>query len=250
MIHVQTAHNVTLALEPAGLGDRILAYVIDIAILLGYNTLMWLFLFAIKFGSYGSEAVMVALFSLPWLLYFPVFEIAMDGQTPGKKARKIRVVRLDGEPPSIGDYLLRWLLGFVDFTISTGAVAVTSIALSQHSQRLGDMAAGTTVVSARDRARLSDTLFERIDHAADVTYPEAARLSNADVSLIRDAIRVIRIEGVTVQSRKIAQSVIEVIESAYGITTGEQRPYFFLRTLLQDYTTLAGTADAAFEPVA
>ncbi len=247
MIHVQTAHNVTLALEPAGLGDRLLAYLIDIAIIVGYSTLVGII---ISFADVGSAAVQIALLAVPTLLYFPIFEIALDGQTPGKKVRKIRVVRLDGEPPSIGDYLLRWLLGFVDFTISTGAVAVTSIALSQQSQRLGDMAAGTTVVSARDRARLSDTLFERMDQAADVTYPEAARLSTADISLIRDAVRVIRIEGVTVQSKKIAQSVIEVIESAYGISPGELRPYIFLRTLLQDYTTLAGTADAAFEPMA
>ncbi len=244
MIHVQTAHNVTLALEPAGVGDRLLAYLIDLGILVAYTVLLSLLFYVVEVGS---AALQVAFFSLPWLLYFPVFEIAMDGQTPGKKVRKIRVVRLDGEPPSIGDYLLRWLLGFVDFTISTGAVAVTSIALTKDSQRLGDLAAGTTVVSSKDRARLSDTLFERVASDEPVTYPDAARLSDADIALVRDAIRVIRLEGVTAQSKKIALSVVEVIEAAYGITPGEQRLYFFLRTLLQDYTTLAGRTDAAFE---
>lgn len=250
MIEVQTAHNVSLTLEPAGLGDRLLAYLIDMLVQIAYVITL-----AVAFGLLGSllditfpGAVYVGLIGVPLLVYFPVFEIALDGQTPGKKARSIRVVRLDGQPPSARDYLIRWALGFVDFTLSSGAVAVAAIALSDRSQRLGDMAAGTTVVSSQPRARLSDTLYERIEEPEPVTYPAAAGLRDDDVRLIRDAVHALRVQGLTAQSKRIAEAVSEIVEAQYGIARGETRVYIFLRTLLHDHTVLARRADAAFEP--
>lgn len=250
MIQIQTAHNVSLTLEPAGLGDRLIAYLLDGLILSAYLVLALIIGFIL--GEQGVSMPMwvgLLLIGVPYLIYFPVFEILLDGQTPGKMMRKIRVVRLDGEAPGVGDYLLRWVLGFVDFMLSSGAVAVTSIALTDHSQRLGDLAAGTTVVSSTPRARLSDTVFEDISTPAPITYPDALRLDPADVRLIRDAISVIRVQGVTVQSKQVAEAVVDIIESHYGIAPTDKRLYPFLRTLLHDYTILAGRADAAFEPM-
>ncbi len=251
MIQVQTAHNVSLTLTPAGLGDRLIAHLLDRCIQGAYALLAVLIGALLTAQGVTLPTWAYLLFvGVPIGIYFPLFEILLDGQTPGKRMRKIRVIRLDGEAPSTGDYLLRWVLGFVDFTLSTGAVAVTAIALTERSQRLGDLAAGTTVVSASPRARLSDTVFEDVSAPDPLTYPDALRLEDADVRLIRDAISVIRVQGVTVQSKQVAEAVVDIVQSHYGIAPVDQRLYPFLRTLLHDYTILAGKADASFEPAA
>ena len=75
----------------------------------------------------------------------------------------IRVVKLDGSP-SIGSYLLRWLLFIVDGPLTSG-LGIFVILLTKNNQRLGDLAAGTMVIKEKNyrkihvslgRIRLSD----------------------------------------------------------------------------------------------
>ena len=66
-----------------------------------------------------------------------------------------RQVLLDGSPPTLGAYLLRWLLILVDTEILTPLVAIITIAANGKGQRIGDIAAGTTVVKTTKRVTLS-----------------------------------------------------------------------------------------------
>ncbi|MGZ6953963.1 MAG: RDD family protein, partial [Acidimicrobiia bacterium] len=84
-----------------------------------------------------------------------LFEVFNRGRTPGKAAAGLRVVRLDGSPVGVGPSLIRNLLRIVDgwmlLTFLLAPIGFITAFASRHSQRLGDLAAGTVVVRERFR---------------------------------------------------------------------------------------------------
>jgi len=78
--------------------------------------------------------------------YFAAFEALSGGQTPGKRAMGIRVIRVSGQPITAFDALVRNLLRIVDQLPGIYAVGVLSLFFTSRNQRLGDLAAGTVVV--------------------------------------------------------------------------------------------------------
>ncbi len=63
----------------------------------------------------------------------------MEGQTPGKKLMKIRVVKIDGYQAGFGDYMIRWVFRLIDVSFA-GVVGLISMIVSKNNQRLGDIA--------------------------------------------------------------------------------------------------------------
>jgi uncharacterized RDD family membrane protein YckC len=87
----------------------------------------------------------------PWLAlvgvaYFAVPE-ALVGGSLGKLIVGLRVVRVDGNALGLGDVLLRNLLRLIDYQPFLYLVGGAFVLITQNSQRLGDIAAGTTVVA-------------------------------------------------------------------------------------------------------
>ncbi|HET6544364.1 MAG TPA: RDD family protein, partial [Chryseolinea sp.] len=142
-IRVRTTQNVFIEYPLASVGERIAAYLIDWIILVLYTVAIVAIFAKVEVKLWY---VWLIVLGIPWLLFSLLFEIFMNGQTPGKLALKIKVVRLDGTPPAIGDYLMRWIFSFIDFYILSGALAVVVIAVGGKGQRLGDIVAGTSVV--------------------------------------------------------------------------------------------------------
>lgn len=184
---IETAQNVSIYQNVAGIGERILAFLIDGVILLAY-WFVSLFLIA-KFGLDSQDGADIWTFylilGLPIFLYHVLFETFMDGKSPGKAALKIRVVKLDGSKPGFGSYFVRWIMRIIDISITSGGVAVVSILMSERGQRLGDMAAGTTVISEKKRATLSDSLLVDIPTNYVPTYPQVTVFDDKDVQLIK-----------------------------------------------------------------
>ncbi|MBC7287208.1 MAG: RDD family protein, partial [Armatimonadetes bacterium] len=81
-----------------------------------------------------------------FLGYFIIFEMLWNGQSPGKRAARIRVIRDDGTPITFVESAIRNLLRIVDFLPFYYGVGLLSILLSRRNKRLGDFAAGTVVV--------------------------------------------------------------------------------------------------------
>ncbi|MGI4833870.1 MAG: RDD family protein [Janthinobacterium lividum] len=199
-IRVHTTQNVTLEYPVASIGDRIVATIIDNLVLLAYAA-VWVGIFFWIASSSGSAtshttwdwhkpgyiiaAFLLFLIASPFFFYNLVSEIFFNGQTIGKKARHIRVIRLDGTAPRVGDYFLRWLLRFIDMSFY-GVVAMVTIAANGRGQRLGDMAAGTSVISLRAQPAPLPTAGPL---AAPVGYqpvfPQAAALADHDAALLR-----------------------------------------------------------------
>lgn len=223
-----TNQNIEIKLELAGLGDRILAFLID-ALIIGVYLITIGLIFASAGGGF-SVAYFISL--LPVMFYSLVFEIFADGQTPGKMQRNIKVVRLDGGSPEIVNYLMRWILRPIDI-LFYGCVAMISIMVTQNGQRLGDLAAGTTVIKQRARAALSDVSLLKKDPGYQVSFPQVKRLNDKQVDLIRR----------TLQMRKAGlnrQATEELDEKIRFLLKIEQDipPVKLLYTIVKDYEHL------------
>lgn len=234
-LDIRTAQNVPLALEPASLGERILATVVDGLVVGAYLVLVVQVGFALV---EPTTAVVVLTVLVPLLLYHLLFEVFFEGRTPGKLALKTQVARLDGAQPTLGQYLLRWLLRFVDVTASSGAVALVSVAVTPRSQRLGDLAAGTTVVRRRRRVRLAEVLYPAAPPGHVPEFPEAEALSDADVRTLRAVIVRLRVAPRGARSTELAQRAKAAVETKLGLGPVRMPPEAFLKAVVRDHTFL------------
>ena len=157
-LEVETPEHVTLDLEIAGVGSRLLAATIDGAIVTAIM-LAGLALVAVlgslglmPSSAFGRAWVGALTLGLGFALgngYFILFEGLRGGQTPGKRMVGIRVVRDTGHPVTLGAATARNLLRVADFLPPPYLVGLALIAFHPRGKRLGDLVAGTVVV--RDR---------------------------------------------------------------------------------------------------
>lgn len=230
-IRVRTTQNVFIEYPLGSVGDRILAYLLDRLILIVY----FVFVVAVMIKLEVESPYMWLIFlGFPWLLYSVLFEIFMDGQTPGKQVLKIKVVRLDGTPATIGDYLLRWIFGFVDFYILSGAIAVVIIAMGGKGQRLGDVVAGTSVVKLIEHQQVtSEKVFIEAEEQYIPTFSQVINLNDRDIELIQRALEANRDQG----NIQPVMMITEKIKSLLSIQT-DMPPVKFLYTIIKDYQTI------------
>lgn len=235
-IRVQTAQNVTLEYEVASVGERILAAIIDYLVL-GAWALLWVLLIAALGAKNNTLYVLIAIVvGATYVFYDLLCELFFNGQSLGKKARDIKVMRLDGTKPTLGDYLLRWILRIVDISTMNGLVAVIVILVNGRGQRLGDLAAGTTVISTRQRQSggpLAPT-FTSPDYM--VVFPQAAQLQDHDVATIRQLLH----KGLEHENYMLLNEVATKVKDLTGIQT-QLSDEAFLRTVLRDHAHLAAS---------
>jgi uncharacterized RDD family membrane protein YckC len=152
---IETPENVELQRPLAGIGTRFIAGLIDTLWLL----LIYLAVFLAFILAVASTASLVALAASFWVLamlivvmflvywgYFVFFELRTNGQSPGKKSQRIRVVKDGGGPITFPEVAIRNLLRAVD-GLGVYAVAGIVMFITRKCQRLGDLASGTVVVS-------------------------------------------------------------------------------------------------------
>ncbi|QIL75620.1 RDD family protein [Hymenobacter sp. HDW8] len=185
-----------------------------------------------KAGNSITVFLIAFLIGIPWVFYHLLSEIFLNGQSIGKRARDLKVIRLDGTQPGLGDYFLRWLLRLIDISLMSGAVAVITILINGRGQRLGDLAAGTTVVRVKASTRLDETIMLP-DANYQVVFPQAASLTAEDVTLIRQLFQ----QGMQRQNYLLLNEVANKVKSLTGIRTDLQDEPF-LRTVLRDYAHL------------
>jgi uncharacterized RDD family membrane protein YckC len=173
-LSLETPEGATLPLAPAGMGVRIMAFMIDalikIVATIGVYTLLAFM------GGMGVGIALILAFLLEW--FYPVyFEVWHQGRTPGKKNLNIRVVNDDGTPVTFGPSLLRNLLRVADFLPLMYLAGIITSVFNPQFKRLGDLVAGTLVVYDADP--MPDPNFEvkgRMPVPADFTTDEQRSL--------------------------------------------------------------------------
>ncbi len=150
---IATPEGVELQLPVAGLAPRALAWLIDF--LIKFVIFFALQLVAQFMGELGEGFLYLNLFAVLWL-YNVLFEIFMNGATPGKRVLGLRVVNADGTPVGWSGAVVRNLIRPVDALPSVYTIGLLSVLLTKNMQRLGDLAANTVVVFTTREARSGD----------------------------------------------------------------------------------------------
>ena len=214
---IETPERVPLEFALASIGNRFLAVAID-------HFIQYLSMFIIAWGFISisgidlsrittidqmqSEmpkwtlAIMIIVLFLLFSGYFVFFEWFLNGQTPGKRLLKLRVLREDGRPITLWESLARNLLRIFDaipgFVLPVYSIGLITIFMNKRDQRVGDIFAGTVVVRERtDEAptfeetfqnRISDAAFRRVqkkvEFEADVT-----NLQESEIELVENFLR-------------------------------------------------------------
>lgn len=230
-IDISTSQNVVINYEIASVGDRILAAIVDWIIKIGAVILVIYIISEVQFPSKYWWIFIIGL--IPVMLYSFLFEWLMNGQTPGKRLLKIKVVNLDGSSATIGGYLIRWLLRIIDTNIFYGVVAIITIVINKKGQRVGDILAGTTVIKVKDRVSLRDTIYEKVNDTYQVMYPEAKKLEPAEVELIKKVLNTKEYKD----NFDMVYNLTNKIQNKLGVMRKEG-PEDFLRTVIKDYNNL------------
>ncbi len=199
---IETPERVPLAFALASIGNRFLAVAIDHFI--QYLTILiftWSFVSLAGTGNFTPQespsqffeempkwtiAVLIMAVFLIFSGYFILFEWLWNGQTPGKRLLKLRVIREDGRPVTLWEAIARNLLRIFDavpgFVLPVYSIGLISIFLSRRDQRVGDMFAGTVVV--RERTDEAPTFQETFANpVSDATFRRVQKKTNFQVDM-------------------------------------------------------------------
>jgi uncharacterized RDD family membrane protein YckC len=253
LIEIATPFNIDIEFETAEFSKRFFAYMVDFSLLIIYWIIISNLFFNDGYVNAGSIGFLIILSILPMLFYSFITELLMNGQTIGKKIFKIKVVSLDGNEPTLGQYITRWFMrfyewGFILFLffwqkfgtallvlIPGGIVCVIIIAATKNSQRLGDIIAGTVVVNTKSKLTVHDTIFMNIvqpDYK--VSFPQALRLSDRDINTIKNVITQTQKNNNYDMCNRVATKVKDVLNISTNMYAID-----FLEKIIADYNYLA-----------
>jgi uncharacterized RDD family membrane protein YckC len=242
---VDTPEAVSFSYAIAGIGSRFAASLLDIIIEIVLLIVIFLGTVTIApFSSAGGTVAGVLLITLIFMLvwgYYLLFEAFWHGQTPGKFALHVRVIKASGHPIGFTESAIRNLLRIVDWLPSFYALGVITMFIDQRSRRLGDLAAGTVVVKVPKRVRPSATLPQPLALARAVTPrgvidPDEMlwnlrTLSTSDLTLVERFLD--RVSALPVDARRrVGEQIATRIAARIGAREPSD-PAVFLRRVIE-----------------
>ena len=233
-INIETSQNVSLKIKPADFADRIIATVIDFIIIFTYIYLVSRIFQMINFQFQDSYSITTIVY-LPVLLYNFALESLFDGQSPGKKVLKIKVVKLDGSQISLFDHFVRWIFRFIDL-LFFGGVGIAIMIVNGRGQRLGDIVAKTTVVSVKNEESLHRSIFQKVDENYQIQFSQVHLLNDNDIQIIKSVLEATRTAKSLEQYtaiKKLAEKVKKKILVDTDLTDRK-----FLLTIVKDYNKM------------
>jgi uncharacterized RDD family membrane protein YckC len=207
-LSIETPELVSIEMPLAGIGSRFIALLIDYLIWTAGVVVLILFVLIVHpamraFSSLGYQwtvAIVIFVVFLVYWGYFTLFEAFWNGQTPGKRAAKIRVIHRSGRAIGLFESMARNLVRYIDQIPFFYAVGVIAMFSTRQHQRLGDLAAGTLVVRDRepDAPLWSDSGSRTFTgpvfapsapilephHAVNLPASAIAKLSSADLEVL------------------------------------------------------------------
>nr|WP_322624633.1 RDD family protein [uncultured Flavobacterium sp.] len=234
---ITTTQNVNINFTASNTGERVLAYLIDMAIFLAYY-----FFINLLFSFTGIENLLAtqdpwtqrAIYSmvyLPIMLYSLVCETFMEGQSFGKKVMKLKVIKMDGYQAGFGDYLIRWIFRVVETAGFLGIIGLIVMMINKDSRRLGDLAAGTAVISLKNNINISHTILRELENNYVPTYPQVIKLTDNDVRIIKETYDA----SYRIADFATMDKLQTKIEQVMGITSVNNNSLGFVDTILKDY---------------
>lgn len=236
-LSINTTQNVNINFTAASVGDRILGQLLDSLVKIAYGIMVYIIvqIFSLENLFDGldqwSIIAIISVIGLPVMFYSLIQESLWEGQTIGKKLMKVKVIKLDGYQAGFGDYLIRWLFRLIDISVGNGVIGLITIISSSKNQRLGDMAAGTAIISLKNNININHTIIQDINSDYLPTYPLVIKLSDNDVRIVKETFETAVLQKDFVTLSKLANKISTVtgIKNTSGTDTD------FIRVVLKDY---------------
>ncbi|WP_078553553.1 RDD family protein [Bacillus alkalicellulosilyticus] len=154
-IEVKTPEYVSLQFQPAGLGSRAVAYILDLVVLTLLNILVLFILYLVNmdnplfydWGNFTIAVTIIVLFLINWG-YFFLLEYITGGRTFGKRLIGLRIIQENGHSITLLSSFIRNLIRIIDNIFYLGMILIF---LHPKHKRLGDIVAGTIVVHERKK---------------------------------------------------------------------------------------------------
>lgn len=237
-LSITTSQNVNINFNTASVGERILAYIIDVVIIIAYAILVEFVIMpltGLEETLYGADTATVmainGLVYLPTLFYALWQEALFEGQTFGKKIMKIKVIKIDGYQASFGDYLIRWLFRIVEVTGIMCFIGLIAMIVSKQNQRLGDMAAGTALISLKNDISINHTILKEVNDSYVPVYPLVIKLTDNDMRIIKETYDT----SLKNADFEMISRLQTKIESVTGIRSISANATAFVDTVIHDY---------------
>ncbi len=251
-----SAQHVKIEFEMATVLQRGLAYVIDTAITYIYLLIVMLSLIDRAMNSFDDMDVFMGLFILlvnaPVVLYKPLMEYFFNGQTLGKMAMGIRMVRVNGDRMTIKDIFVRWVMRGEFFWISLvsnpafiglipfiSAIDLLVASMTPLRQRVGDMM--VSVIAIRTRPNRAYTLKEVLSKQTEAeyvpTYEKCITFTDEDMMYLKKVME---------QYKKFKEPEVKELLDQVTVKTQQRleieepitNQLLFLETVLKDYVQL------------
>lgn len=258
-ITINTDQNVSIDFELASAFQRLVATIIDFAILTIYFVIMTTFVLRVVVADWFSgndsmafwEYFFVFVIYLPFFLYTPVMELFTKGKTIGKMVMGIRVMKSNGDNGTGGTYFTRWLFRpFEIYVLMLGPFAVLAIfvsgfldlilvSTSPKNQRLGDFLAGSVIVKNKsdERFTVKDILAIKSNKNYSVTYPGVTQFSEDEMLMIKRVIN--RVETFKNKAAKdLGLDLAKTLAEKFDLDEVPKKKLVFLKTVLRDYIVL------------
>ncbi|MBK5270662.1 MAG: RDD family protein [Bacteroidia bacterium] len=264
-VRIPTNFNIDLDFEVPEFYRRMLAWLLDIALLFFYIKIANE-VFKVIIGnrhifdsdeSYNIQFMNIILW-LPVFIYHPICEITMNGQSFGKKLTGLQVVNETGGRPAISQFLIRWLIRTADIMIIVlilynvlvlmdsrllwaliGSIllVITDVVLvvsTEKSQRLGDILAKTILIRTQAKGSIEETVFQEVADNYVPVYPQIMQLSDRDINAIKSILET----AMKKNDINMAASAGQKIKAHLKINSSLS-PFEFLAVLLKDYNYLS-----------
>lgn len=186
-IEINTAQNVKIDYELAGLRHRIFAFLIDFLLMC---VLIFILATLCNLIFIDNNQLLIDLIAFIVLGFYSIFnEIFFKGQSLGKKAMGLKIIKTNGAELEFYDLFCRWSTRLIDIYLSLGGIACFLISSNKNGQRIGDLIAGTCVIKTQNSYQFSlndiEKLNQRFVENDNLKYPLVKRLSEQDVLLIK-----------------------------------------------------------------
>ena len=241
-IDIRTTQNVTIEYELAPLRERFFAFFIDLMIYLAASYAFWLMVLLVvgdAITGWGGRFIILVVLFAGLVTYHLLSDVLGNGRSLGKRAINLKVVRLDGLEPGVGEYLLRSIFLLVDFNFTLGVLAAILIGSTYKNQRLGDMAANTTVIRVKSQLafRLHDILKINTLENYEPKYPAVRQMNEADMLLIKNLLGRYQSWQNTAHAEAIREATANICKEL-DIEAPKGNQIEFLKTLIRDYIVL------------
>lgn len=232
-LEINTPQNVNIEYGLASIGLRILALMLDVGILLAYIYLVSLFLNLIDLSGMDRWSIIaiVMVLYLPVFFYHFMMETFLGGQTIGKMALKIKVVKIDATRATAYEYFIRWVMNIVDLWMLSGIIGLVSAVASKKAQRIGDLAANTAVINLKPKLNIVQTAYEELSESYTISFPQVNKLSDKDMNIVKLKYQ----QAIASNNREIIEALCDRLQTVLEVPKIKTSKTKFIQTVIQDH---------------